>query len=134
MFFAVSLLGFHAIAAIWPDASNHASQVYAWLDEIESWLLLIPLVAFIIVSEEAIWRGAVMLPLAAKLGAWKGVVVSAMLFALAHVFLGPPILVFAAFVAGCFWGWLAIKTRGLFAPIVCHLLWDGLVMFVWPLV
>lgn len=99
------------------------------MDQIDSWMVLVSALFFVIVSEEVIWRGAVMLPLAARLGIWKGVVLGALIFALAHILLGPPILVLAAFVAACFWGWLTIVTRGLFAPIVCHLIWDTAMIF-----
>jgi membrane protease YdiL (CAAX protease family) len=32
------------------------------------------------------------------------------------------------------WGWLAEATGGLAAPIVCHLVWDVLLLFVAPVV
>lgn len=134
MFVAVSLAGFFAIAELWPDITQQASQVYSWLDDIDNPMLLAPLVIVIIVAEEAIWRGAVMLPLAARLGHWRGVFLSAALFAVAHVFIGPLLLVLAAFVAGTFWGWLAIKMKGLFAPIVSHVVWDATLLFIWPVV
>ena len=103
------------------------------MSQVSNPFILAPLLVFIIVAEEAIWRGAIMLPLTAKLGAWKGIVLASLAFAGAHAFIGPPLLVLAAFIAGMFWGILVVRTQGLFAAIVCHLLWDVTVMFLLPL-
>ena len=44
----------------------------------------------------------------------------------------PPVLAGAALGCGFVWSFLAIRTNGLWAPLVCHLVWDLLVMFVAP--
>jgi membrane protease YdiL (CAAX protease family) len=85
-----------------------------------------------IVGEELVWRTAVLLPLAGRLGPWPAVVLAALLYALAHASAGPPLLAIAAAGAGVFWGWLRLRSGGLAATILCHLLWDLLVIAVAP--
>ena len=78
-------------------------------------------------GEETVWRGAVAFAVAGRLGPWWGCAAAAVAFALAHVSLGLPALVVAAAGAGLFWAWLGLKTRSLFAVLVCHVLWDACV-------
>jgi membrane protease YdiL (CAAX protease family) len=90
------------------------------------------LLALIVAAEEVIWRGAVMLPLAALLGPWTGVLAGAALCAGAHLGVGLPLLALAAFAASLFWGALAVRSRSLVPGIVCHFLWDLLAFYVRP--
>ncbi|MEZ4383993.1 MAG: CPBP family glutamic-type intramembrane protease [Nannocystaceae bacterium] len=85
-----------------------------------------------IIGEELVWRGALLLPFAARLGPWPAVVVCALLYALAHASAGPPLLALAAAGAGIFWGWLRLRSGSLAATILCHLLWDLAVLALAP--
>jgi membrane protease YdiL (CAAX protease family) len=90
------------------------------------------LLAFIVTAEEVLWRGVVTLPLAARFGPALGVVLGAVLAGAAHVPLGLPLLVVAAFAAGVYWGLLVVGTRSLVPGIVCHYLFDVMVFYVRP--
>ena len=92
------------------------------------------LVALVVLGEEIVWRGAVTLPLAARVGAWPGVLLAAAAFAAAHVALGVPVLLLAALGAGAFWSALVVKTRSAVPALVCHVLWDMAVLFWLPYV
>ncbi|HKC13244.1 MAG TPA: CPBP family intramembrane glutamic endopeptidase, partial [Vicinamibacteria bacterium] len=85
-----------------------------------------------IVGEEIVWRNAVTLPLAARLGPWPGVLVAGLGFAAAHASLGVPVLLIAALGAGTFWSALVVKTRSAVPSFVCHVLWDLAVLFWFP--
>jgi membrane protease YdiL (CAAX protease family) len=105
---------------------------------VESWRtsarpeVSIPLLVFIVLGEEVVWRAAVTLPLAAGLGPWTGAVVGAVAFAIAHAGMGVGLLVLLAFPAGLFWNLLLVETGSAVPGLVCHLLFDVAALFVLP--
>ena len=88
---------------------------------------------FIVLSEELIHRGAVQQALHVKLGTWGAVATAPVIYGAAHLASGSWALVGLALVCGLYWGALRTLSGGLFAPALCHLLWDGAVFLVWPL-
>jgi membrane protease YdiL (CAAX protease family) len=90
------------------------------------------LLAFIVTAEEILWRGVVTLPLCARLGPALGILAGSALSGAAHLPLGLPLLVIAAFLAGAFWGILTVRTESLVPSIVCHFLFDVLVFYARP--
>jgi uncharacterized protein YbjT (DUF2867 family)/membrane protease YdiL (CAAX protease family) len=133
----VMWLGAFAVAAglssLAPTLWSSAAEFYAWADAIPFWLALV-LLTSIVAGEEIIWRGALGLGLATRLGAWPAVLFSAVAFTLAHASIGAPLLLVAAALAGAAWTWLAIRTRSLWASFVSHLLWDVSLLWLTPLV
>jgi hypothetical protein len=91
-----------------------------------------PLLVLTVIGEEVVFRTALLLPLAARIGPWAAVILCALLYTLAHAAAGPPLLLLAAAGAGLFWGYLHIRTGSLLATILCHLLWDIAVIAVAP--
>lgn len=90
-------------------------------------------VAFVAIAEEAIWRGALLGALRADHGSVAAVLLSAAIYAAAQAGAGSVALVVAAFCLGVAWGALALFTRGLFAPLVAHLIWTPTVLVLLPL-
>ena len=120
------------VAARWFDP-----QLYAWAlepmamkDKIAPALGLALLILPIIPGEEIVWRGAVMLPLADRWGKAAGVIVAALMFAAAHLTLGSVPLLLAAIALGAFWGIITLWTRSLVPALVCHLIWDVMLLYV----
>ena len=103
----------------------------AWR-ELAAPALTVALTALTVICEELAWRGAVAIPLAHRWGPWTGWLTATVLYALAHLFVGPPILGLAALGAGALWTWLAISRGGLLGALVCHLFWDLLVFWLAP--
>jgi len=120
-----------AMLSSWPAAHRQIAMVYTWKDALPGALAL-PLLCFIVFGEEIVWRNAITLPLAARLGPVRGVLVAAAGFAAAHAALGVPLLLGVAFLAGAFWSVLVVRTRSAVPALVCHLLWDLAVLFVAP--
>ena len=114
-----------------PGLAAQMADVYGWRHAVPG-ALVVPLLLLIVLGEEIVWRGAITLPLAARLGPWAGVLLGAVAFAAAHVPLGMPVLLVAALGAGAFWSALAIKTRSLVPALVSHVLWDLTVLFWLP--
>ena len=93
--------------------------------------IAIPLLFFpIIPGEEIVWRGAVMLPLVERWGRVVGICVAALLFAAAHVMLGSVPILLAAVALGVVWGALTLWTRSLWPALICHLVWDLMMLYV----
>ena len=87
----------------------------------------------VIVGEELVWRGVVQTSLVQRLGAWRGLALTAVVYALVHAPLGSPVLVAVAFFCGLAWGTLRVTTASLVPTLVAHLLWDVLVLLWLPL-
>jgi membrane protease YdiL (CAAX protease family) len=91
-------------------------------------LWLVPIVA----AEEIVWRGFVQSALQRRVGARVAVLLAAAFYALAHVPVGSPLLVVVAFACGLVWSALRAARGSLVAPLLAHLLWDVVVLFVAP--
>lgn len=113
---------------LWADTAS----LYAWATE-HALVWTVPMLIVIVAGEELVWRGALGLGLAGRIGAWPAVGASATLFCLAHLTTGPPVLALAALLAGGAWTWLAIRTRSLVASFVAHLGWDVALLWLTPL-
>lgn len=84
----------------------------------------------VIVGEELVWRGVVQTELTRRLGPWRGVILGALAYALAHVPLGSPVIVVVALSCGTAWGALRAASGSLVPSLMAHLVWDILV-FLW---
>ena len=120
------------VAARWFDPQHYAwaLEPMAMKDKIAPALGLALLILPIIPGEEIVWRGAVMLPLADRWGKAAGVAVAALMFAAAHLTLGSVPLLIAAIALGAFWGIITLWTRSLVPALVCHLIWDVMLLYV----
>jgi membrane protease YdiL (CAAX protease family) len=114
-------------------AASQAGMLYVWIPLAPERLML-PLLLFIILGEEIVWRNAVTLPFAARLGPFWGCLAAGVAFALAHLSLGIPLLLLAALCAGCFWSAMVVVTRSAWPALLCHVAWDLAVMLWWPYV
>ena len=88
-------------------------------------------------AEEIYFRGWIQPLLARGWGPWVGLVVTSLLFAGLHIFAGikAPLSMLNVFLAGMFFGLLALRTGGLVAPILAHFAWDwaeGILLGLYP--
>lgn len=118
-------------------------RVYAQLGEPaalrEAYGRTIALVAGVAVLEEIVWRGVVTSALEPEVGSRRAWVVSALLYALAHLpvawVLGSPLLPLAALVLGLSLGALARASGGRVPPaMVAHALFDVFAALMFRLV
>lgn len=123
--------GVFVILAAYPRFATDYVTANSWRAAVPMPVGLV-LLAIIVTAEEVLWRGVVTLPLAARLGPGLGILAGAALAGAAHLALGLPLLVVAAFAAGAFWGILAVRTRSLVPSIVCHFLFDVMIFYVRP--
>ena len=103
--------------------SNPLLELVLGSDEfIPLFLLLITTVVFAPVFEELVFRGILLPVLVSKVGKISGVVLSALIFALAHLSVGelPPL-----FVLGVGLGIMRLSSGRLFPCALMHSLWNG---------
>jgi membrane protease YdiL (CAAX protease family) len=124
-------LAFLTVASVFPGTAEQLRAIYAWRDAVPLGraALLLPL---IVTAEEAVWRNAITLPFAARLGPVAGAVLASALFAIAHAWLELPLLVAAAFGAGLLWSALVVWTRSSLPALASHLVWEYLVLYAMP--
>src|SRR5206468_2700382 len=102
LLYSLGWLVFHLLLLAYPPFAPQAASLYTWRDLVGwpwGWLLL----AGIVFGEEVLWRGAITLPLAARLGAWPGCLLGALAFGAGHLVFGVPLLPLVAVAAGAFW-------------------------------
>ena len=131
--YAISLLGLKGLASVWPGWEASVRTLYAWRVG-HSPLFLGSTLVMIVLAEEVLWRGVVARYLMDRYGTAVGVVSAAAIYALAHAATLNPVLLLAALCCGVFWGCLYAVTDNLIAPTVSHLVWDILLLFLFPVV
>jgi membrane protease YdiL (CAAX protease family) len=131
--YGVARVGVALLSALWPAWEAYARELYAWQGA-HGLTFLGVTYAIIVFGEEVLWRGVVTRFAMERWGRATGIFAGAALYAAAHVASLNPLLVAAAFLFGLFWSWLYAATDDLVAPTVSHLAWDGLVLFVVPVV
>lgn len=131
--FGLTKLGVETLKALWPGWEAHARTLSSWKASY-SMSFLIPTLLLIIVAEETLWRGIVSRFFQERLGHATGILVGAAFYAAAHATTLNPLLIAAAFGCGIFWGALFAATDDLTAPIVSHVVWDVMMMFILPVV
>lgn len=100
-------------------------RMYSLLADAPGWWVA-PLLLWIILGEEIVWRQAATQPFVKRLG-YGAVVIGAVVFMLVHVPWAPPVLWLAALVFGGAWSWMAVRWQSFWPPFVAHLVWDVLI-------
>ena len=109
-----------ALARLAEDVLGYARLGNLWI------IFMITLVNGI--AEEFFFRGA----LFAAIGVWHPVLISTVLYALATIAGGNPVLVFAAVVLGTVVALQRRASGGILAPILTHITWSLSMLFVLP--
>jgi uncharacterized protein len=109
-----------ALASLTEDVLGYARLGNLWI------ILVITLVNGI--AEELLFRGS----LYAAIGTWHPVLISTVLYALATVAGGNPVLVFAAALLGTVVGLERRASGGILAPILTHITWSLTMLLVLP--
>ncbi|HHY21298.1 MAG TPA: CPBP family intramembrane metalloprotease [Bacilli bacterium] len=99
-----------------------------------NWWHFLCLFLLIIPAEEFFWRGFILESLTTKFSPVVSVLIASLLYGLAHSFSGSILLVLAGLVAGTIWGYMYLKYKNLNAAIISHLVFDLLLLIVFPLI
>lgn len=129
---AATYLLYPVLARLVPFIATDTELLYAAFRTPSLAVVSVALVP-IILGEELVWRGVVQASLVRHLGAWGGVALAAVVYALVHAPLGSAVLVVVALFCGLAWGSLRAATASLVPTLVAHMLWNLLVLLLLPL-
>ncbi|WP_171016878.1 CPBP family intramembrane glutamic endopeptidase [Pseudalkalibacillus caeni] len=115
-----------------PYFENQLHSLYTLIQPNKSWHYFV-LFAVIIPAEELFWRGFIQKKFSLITSSNKAILFAAILYASAHVYSGTVLLVFAALFAGTIWGYLYEKSGNLIVPLISHVLFDYLLLILFPL-
>ena len=119
-------------------ARPEVDSVYAMKTGLPSWLIAVLLLCLIGPAEELFWRGYVQRTMGRILGGKnpedKAFILTAVIYALVHIWSFNFMLIMAALVAGLVWGLIyRLRPQTLPALIISHALWDALVFILLPI-
>lgn len=115
-------------------ARGQVDTIYGMKDGSSPVLIATLLLVLIGPAEEFFWRGFVQKSMAERMHPTTAMFVTAIVYALVHIWSFNFMLVMAALVAGGVWGLLyRIKPSLLPALIISHALWDALVFVILPI-
>ncbi len=115
-----------------PEIAPEVGSLYALLRQPPGPLAALPLLLFVVAAEELVFRGLAIDVLSKPLGQGRAVVVAALLYTLPQIAMRSPVLIFVALSCGLVWGFLRLRTGGLAAPFLAHIVWNILVFVLYP--
>ena len=119
-------------AQLIPAIETEVTKLYALLRQAPGPVAAFPLLALVVLAEERVWRGlAIDVFGQPQPGLWA-VVMSGIVYTFPQIAFRSPLLVAVALACGLVWGALRVRTRGLAAPLIAHLVWDLLVFVLFP--
>lgn len=124
----------HALATgWWPGLAREVQVLYAGMRPPPGQALAILWIPLVAAVEELLWRGAVPALLGLQQHPRRALLLSLALYALAQAASGSLLVVALGLGCGAVWSALRWTSRGLWAPILCHVLWSTAVLGLWPL-
>jgi membrane protease YdiL (CAAX protease family) len=115
-----------------PSIALEVPKLYELLRQPPGPVLAFPVLVLVVTAEELVWRGLAIDVFSRHANAAGAVLLAALLYTLPQVAFRSPLLVVVAFACGAVWGLLRVRTNGLIAPLLAHLIWDLLVFVLFP--
>jgi len=117
-------------------AQPQVHNIYGLRDGTSRGLIALELLFIIGPAETIFWQGFVQRSAMNAAGAWKGFIITTLIYALAHVWSFNFMLLMAALVCGAFWGfmYMVLKPRNLVPLLISHAVWDVMVFVLFPIV
>ena len=131
---AVFYIGNEISEMLFDFARPQVNDVYAMKEGQNPNKLALVLFFWIAPAEEIFWRGYVQRTLIeSKLGDFKAFILTALIYAVVHIWAFNFMLFMAALVCGVFWGFIYMKNRNLLTVLISHALWDVAVFILFPI-
>ncbi|MCK6517668.1 CPBP family intramembrane metalloprotease [Myxococcota bacterium] len=127
-------LGFMWVAPLWLGLEAEMAGLYTLLGAGPGPWARAALVGVVVLAEELVWREVLWRPMRERLGTPRAVVLVTASYTLAQLGMGSPALVAVALTCGLLWLGFRIVTDRLSVPIAAHLVFDALILGVWPIV
>ena len=113
-----------------PRLQAEVPKLYALLRQPPGPVWALPVLITVVTAEELVWRGLAIDVFSGSGRMTRGVLFASLLYTLPQVAFRSPLLVVVSFFCGLIWGILRVRTGGLAAPLIAHIVWD-LLVFVW---
>lgn len=126
-------VGHKIAAAILPFASDEVSRIYQTRSQADLWLIGILLLVWVGPAEEIFWRGYVQRRFGRRYGWFAGLVITAAVYTLVHIWSFNLMLLAAAGLCGVFWGAMFWRFRSVWPGLISHAVWDVLIFVVLPI-
>lgn len=130
---ALSHLLYPPIKGALPSLQPQVETLYGQLHAGPGPVGALPVFIAIIVAEELLWRGVLFDLVARGRSRWGAAALITIPYALAQGGQGTLLLIGVALAVGLVFALVRALTRELWAPILCHLVWDLVVMVFLPL-
>jgi len=116
-------------------ARPQVHNIYGLRDGNDYRLIALELLFIIGPAETIFWQGFIQRKTMDEMGAWKGFIITTLIYALAHVWSFNFMLLMAALVCGAFWGfmYMKLKPRNLTPVLISHAVWDVMVFILFPI-
>jgi len=108
-------------------AIGHNSQDLSNIPDIQklfSWPVLFFLVAFQPIGEEFFFRGFLLEKIEKFGGSWLAIIITSILFGIAHMSYGKIFPVLMPIIMGIVLGYIVIKTKNLYSSIIAHIIFN----------
>ena len=125
--------GYRLLQGPYPGLRPQVRALYEALQDPPGPLAAMPVVLFVVLVEEIVWRGVLVEGLRQRLSRPRILGVATFAYVLPQIGSLNPALALAAFGMGAVWTGLRLVSRGLWAPLLCHLTWDLAIFYLWPL-
>jgi len=124
----------HKIAAfILPFASDQVGLVYRTRSQADLWIIAVLLFAWVGPAEEIFWRAFVQRRFGQRYGPFAGLVVTAAIYTVVHIWSFNLMLLAAAGLCGVFWGAMFYRFRSLWPALISHAVWDVVIFVFLPI-
>ncbi len=124
-------IGKTIMLTLFPQSITQLEELYRLVAPERGWHYL-SLIFVIIPGEELFWRGLIQ-DQVKKLNLRYPIILAAILYMSAHIYAGALLLLVAAILAGIVWGYLYRLTSTMTTPILSHLVFDLLLLVIFPL-
>ena len=126
-------IGHKIAAAILPFASDEIGRVYQTRSQADLWLIGVLLLVWVGPAEEIFWRGYVQRRFGRRYGGFIGLVITAAVYTLVHIWSFNLMLLAAAGLCGVFWGAMFWQFRSVWPGLISHAVWDVLIFVFLPI-
>lgn len=132
--YGVFYIGNYLSTAWFDFAKPQIGSIYGMKGGSSPYMIATLLLILIGPAEEIFWRGMVQRNLESKLGEWLAFAITALIYALVHIWSFNFMLIMAALVCGIFWGLMfKFYKKSLVPLIISHAVWDVAVFVVFPI-
>ena len=114
-------------------ADMQVNNIYRIKDNENIFFIGIVLTFLIGPAEEFFWRGYLQHMLTKKHGKYVAYILTALMYALVHIWSFNFMLIMAAFICGLFWGLLYLYRHNMVTNILSHSLWDVIIFILLPI-